>query len=107
MRTAIELAIAGLVLLASPGAYAGDANLDPSFGSFGVATVDGVGPDVGSDVAIQTDGGIVVVGGPAFTAHRFTSSGALDGTFGSGGTVAVSLGTNGAARAVALQSDGR
>src|SRR5207247_105782 len=106
MRTAIGLAISALVVV-STGAHAGDANLDPSFGTSGIAALDGAGPDTGEDVAIQPDGGIVVVGGPGFTVHRFTTTGSLDGTFGSGGTTSVALGTPGAARAVALQGDGR
>jgi uncharacterized delta-60 repeat protein len=108
MRSAIGFAIAGLVLLGSPVAHAGDANLDPSFGSYGSTSVDTPSaPDTGEDVAIQPDGKIVVVGSPGFTAHRFTSAGALDATFGTGGTASVSLGTYGAARALALQNDGR
>jgi len=108
MRTAIGFAIAGFVLLASPGAHAGDANLDPSFGSYGSTSVDTPSAaDTGEDLAIQPDGNIVVVGEPGFMAHRFTSTGALDATFGTGGTTIVGLGDYGVARAVALQSDGR
>jgi len=63
--------------------------------------------------AIQTDGKIVAVGYAVdnsvvhFAIARYTTAGALDATFGSGGKLITSLGGTGeSAEAVAIQSDG-
>src|SRR5262249_12949348 len=95
---------------------AGD--LDTTFGSGGfVATQIGVRCSA-NDVAIQSDGKIIAVGGthssggrsdnPDFAVARYTTSGALDTTFGSGGTVTTGWGKKSdEASAVAIQSDGK
>ena len=96
-----------LALADSGVALATDANLDPSFGSYGwTSTNDGSAWDIGEDVAVQADGGIVVVGS-GFVVKRFTAAGAVDATFGTGGSLYVNLGTYSWAHAVAIQSDGR
>ena len=85
----------------------------------GVVTTDfNNGDDLGSDVAIQADGKIIVVGRAKdssnffaidlFELVRYNSNGSLDPTFGSGGRAATFLSTDGAAAdSVAIQSDGR
>jgi uncharacterized delta-60 repeat protein len=94
--------------------------LDKSFGTAGIVTTNFNGPtsmDLGNDMAIQTDGKIVVVGytfgsGPTATdwiLARYLPSGALDPTFGTGGRVITdfygSFDDN--ATGVALQPDGK
>ena len=95
--------------------YTATGNLDTSFGSGGkVTTAVGSGNDNSYSVALQNDGMIVVVGGSVgasgftdMTLVRYTSSGALDSSFGSGGKVTTPIGT-GSSRgySVAVQSDG-
>lgn len=81
--------------------------LDVGFGSGGATTID-LGDDAwsrgGGDVAIQPDGKIVLVAedaGPVLI--RLLSDGTLDGTFGSGGLVAL---PGVRAQALTLQADG-
>jgi uncharacterized delta-60 repeat protein len=86
--------------------------LDPTFGSGGIVNT---GPSgTAYAVALQTDGKIVVAGTPATggsagTVARYTPTGALDTSFGNGGSAAVSFfksqGTN--LLAVALDSSGK
>ena len=89
--------------------------LDPKFGSNGkVTTPIGSYSDYGFAVALQSDGKILVAGVsyflsiPRFALVRYTSTGALDTTFGSGGKVVTGFG-NGYdfAQAVGVQSDGK
>jgi uncharacterized delta-60 repeat protein len=64
-----------------------------------------------SDVALQPDGRIVVVGGRAstFDVARLNTTGAVDATFGTGGKVSTDFGPgmSGSADGVAIQPDGR
>jgi len=101
-------------------------NLDPTFDGDGIVITNINGYDAGNDLAIQTDGKIVVVGtsgtfsfghitGPTssdtprkdFTVARYNTDGSLDSTFGSGGTVTTVIGDDSVANAVALQPDGK
>jgi uncharacterized delta-60 repeat protein len=86
--------------------------LDPTFGSGGIVDTGPSGQAFA--VALQTDGKIVVAGPPASggsagTVARYTTTGALDTSFGSGGTAAVSFFKNQYTQllAVALDSSGR
>ncbi len=100
--------------------FTAQGGLDPSFGSGGIVH----GPPVGSGpaavargVAIQPDGKIVVVGTEsdssgnfphALVVERYTSSGGLDASFGSGGKVEQLTGSSaGQGLAVAVQPDGK
>jgi uncharacterized delta-60 repeat protein len=96
--------------------YTTSGALDGSFGTGGtVATPIGSAADFATAVAIQSDGMIVAAGlsqnasgDYEFALARYTTSGALDGTFGTGGTVTTAVGSSGdEANAVAIQSDGR
>jgi uncharacterized delta-60 repeat protein len=71
--------------------YNADGSLDPSFGAGGISGCDLGGADFGADVAIQSDGKIVVAGTSAgnFAVARFNSDGSLDSSFGSGGKVVM------------------
>jgi len=62
------------------------------------------------DVAVQSDGKIVVVGYVTFnnlTTIRYNSNGTLDSTFGNGGAVNTQVFQQGTATAVAIQNDGK
>ena len=96
--------------------YRPNGQLDPTFSGNGKVRT-GFGPmfDLAEDVAVQTDGAIVAVGfsdrqsgGASFALARYSSAGALDGSFGQGGRVIVNF-TPGhdEANGVALQADGR
>jgi uncharacterized delta-60 repeat protein len=93
--------------------YLVDGSLDPLFSGNGVATTGSRGQLLGEDVAIQTDGKIVVAGRTfrvdgRFTLARFRRQGRLDDSFGRSGVVKTNF-TPGedAAWGVALQADGR
>ena len=89
--------------------------LDPSFGSGGKVTTDFSGwRDEGIEVAIDSSGRILLAGmtfsGSSydFAVARYTSSGALDASFGSGGKVVIDLtGAFDVANDVAVDSSGR
>ncbi|MEP7295394.1 MAG: hypothetical protein ABI702_04340 [Burkholderiales bacterium] len=96
--------------------YLRDGAIDPSFGNAGKVSTD---IDGGSDqafaVALQPDGKIVVAGssdvspkGKSFAVVRYNTDGSLDATFGAGGKVVTSFGSQSdTAYAVAVQQDGR
>jgi uncharacterized delta-60 repeat protein len=101
-----------LVVLATPlPARAADGNLDASFGRDGKLRTDFFGGhDEATDVAIQADAKIVVVGeaGDDFGLARYNSDGSLDAAFGAAGrTTTDFLGSSDDANAVALQPDGK
>jgi uncharacterized delta-60 repeat protein len=96
--------------------YNHDGTLDTGFGSGGkVTTHFGDGRNIAQAVLLQPDGHIVLAGGAPgvngafdFALARYSSSGALDPSFGTGGMVLTDfLGDNDVARALALQSDGK
>jgi uncharacterized delta-60 repeat protein len=96
-------------------AVAGIGGLDPSFGTGGIVTTDPSGlnrPDTGTSMAIDGSDRIVVAGytslvtGNTIALTRYTAAGALDGSFGSGGTVVVGLGTQTTANGVAIDGAG-
>jgi uncharacterized delta-60 repeat protein len=97
--------------------YTARGALDPSFGTGGRVTTDLSGRhDVADAVAIQPDGRIVAAGGSdvvtnssgAYALARYSAKGALDASFGAGGTVETDL-TDGHDEVfgLALQSDGK
>ena len=108
---------AGFALLVGPSADAAKPGaLDTTFGRAGKVITDFGRIDGINDIAVQPNGKIVVVGdsygrgtaNDTFALARYTRSGALDQTFGTGGKVTTSFGRpSTAAFAVALQADGR
>jgi uncharacterized delta-60 repeat protein len=94
--------------------YTAAGSLDGSFGTAGTVTLKMSSLDRGaSAVAVQTDGRIVVAGTTCpgsvcdFAVLRYTASGALDGSFGSGGKVTTHITTDDTAKAMDIQPDGR
>jgi len=96
--------------------YLRDGAIDPTFGTNGkVTTAVSTGSDVANAVAIQADGKIVVAGsvdvppkGKSFAAVRYNADGSLDTTFGTGGKVITSFGSQSdEAFAVVVQPDGK
>ena len=113
-----------LLALSVPGlARAAPGRLDPTFGPGGTVTTKIGVAGSGSAVALQPDGKIIVAGvaeSPVpippnqrsvarFALARYTSTGGLDPTFGTGGTVTTDFGdlAFAFASAVALQPDGK
>jgi uncharacterized delta-60 repeat protein len=86
--------------------------LDSSFGNGGIARVPSVGNFAAEAVAIDGSNNIVLAGGPWITGGsaslvRLTSTGALDTTFGTGGSGVVPVSSNSrAARTLAITPDG-
>jgi uncharacterized delta-60 repeat protein len=96
--------------------YLTNGSLDTSFGVGGKVTTSFFGfDDSASAVRVQADGKIVVAGqaypggaNTQFALARYTSSGSLDPTFGTGGKVTTDFfGGNDAADALILQTDGK
>jgi uncharacterized delta-60 repeat protein/uncharacterized repeat protein (TIGR01451 family) len=86
--------------------YNSNGSLDTSFGSNG-KVIDSFGGGY-NDVAIQTDGKIVVVGGEAdFILVRYNSNGSLDTSFGTDGKVTTDFGDDESGRVIAIQTDGK
>jgi len=94
-----------------------DGSLDAGFGSGGYATTTFVGGDeLATDLALQSDGSILVVGAMSLDHNwrtsqaglaRFSASGQLDTSFGSGGRILLSLNDLTVLSRVAVQSDGK
>lgn len=87
-------------------------NLDSSFGVGGVATTQLPGA-LAPDLALQSDGRIVLAGGAFFggdhdfTLVRYESNGTLDASFGVGGIVSTDFGGIEGAEGVSIQGDGK
>ncbi len=95
--------------------YTASGTLDTDFGGGGIVTTPiGSGNDYARSVVIQPDGKIVVAGSAYgdsdldFAVARYTTSGALDTTFGMGGITITPVGVgNDYLQSVAIQPDGK
>ena len=93
--------------------YNSDGTLDSGFGSGGIVTTAFYTADARANaIAIQSDGKILVAGfgkntNNDFSIVRYTSAGALDSGFGTGGKKQVSVGTNDGATGIVIQPDGK
>lgn len=95
--------------------YNADGTLDATFGSAGIVTTDfsNNSDDIAYAMAGQRDGSLVVGGRSGqypffdFAVARYTSSGQLDQTFGTDGTVTTDLGSDELGYAIAVQRDGK
>ena len=92
----------------------GDATPGDSFGTGGLATTPfGTGNDAANGMALQSNGGIVVVGETMagtikhIAIARYSTSGILDPGFGTSGKRDIYVGDGVGANAVAVQPDGR
>jgi uncharacterized delta-60 repeat protein/uncharacterized repeat protein (TIGR01451 family) len=98
-------------LMSRVNAESGD--LDSTFGNGGKVTLDLNQPlDRAYDVAVQSDGKIVAVGGSCspclFTTVRYNPDGTLDTSFGVGGKVKTAVGgLSSTAQALAIQPNGK
>jgi uncharacterized delta-60 repeat protein len=107
------LCIALLAVLVVPfAAQAASGDLDASFSGDGRQVTDFGGDDSASDVALQEDGRIVVVGitdgatNRDFLVARYNTDGSLDTSFSDDGRQTTDFGDVDGATAVAIQSDG-
>ncbi|MBS1986496.1 hypothetical protein JST99_01000 [Candidatus Dependentiae bacterium] len=92
--------------------YNTDGTLDASFGTGGIVTTPiGATAAAAFDLLLQPDGKIVAAGRSGgitqFVVVRYTTTGTLDGTFGTGGIVTTTLGAATSGNAVTLQPDGK
>jgi uncharacterized delta-60 repeat protein len=86
--------------------YNRDGTLDTSFGGTGIATTQvSTGDDRATGLAIQPDEKIVVAGtsGGSFVVVRYTPTGALDSSFGTGGILTTTIAASQEGNGVALQ----
>ncbi len=94
--------------------YNADGGLDTTFGGGDGIVTTAIGNDVdnANALAIQSDGKILVAGQTygfdyAFAVVRYNSDGSLDTTFDGDGKATTIFGTNGIAKSIAIQSDGK
>ena len=91
--------------------YNTDGSLDATFGDAGVSTLSLGFELFVHDLALQADGQIVIAGFSwdlfDFVTTRFTAQGQLDTEFGVGGVVQTDFSDNDAAKALAIQPDGK
>lgn len=93
--------------------YNADGTLDTSFNGTGYVFLDtGSTNDRAAAVAVQPDGRVVVAGtnntgNYNYVVARYNSNGALDGTFGSGGTAIIDFGNHETTNDMVLQPDGK
>jgi uncharacterized delta-60 repeat protein len=107
--------IAILFVVSTPGsAEAAPGALDPSFSHNGKVVIDFNGQnDTANDLALQTDGKIVLAGGASeanrdgFALARLKRGGILDRSFGEAGKVRTEIGALSEIQAVKVQLDGR
>jgi len=94
--------------------YNADGSIDQTFGGGdGIVTFDAGGNEFGFDVALQTDGKIIVVGQTDIGADndilvaRFNSDGTLDTTFDGDGYAITNVSGDDNSGAIAIQTDGK
>jgi uncharacterized delta-60 repeat protein len=88
--------------------YNPDGKLDTSFGNGGIVNTDVAGLAVPRDIALQSDGKIIVVGGSDdFVLVRYKPNGSLDTSFGSGGMAYTDFGGSDIGNAVVIQTNGK
>src|SRR5438067_413471 len=112
-KSSVSMAVALFAtLMASATSSAAPGSLDTTFGTGGKVTTSFSGSADMNALMVQPDGKLVAAGWDAsqsaFGLARYNTSGSLDSTFGTGGTVSTPIGidTYGAS-ALVLQSDGK
>jgi uncharacterized delta-60 repeat protein len=93
--------------------YNSNGTLDTTLGGNGIVITDLGQNETGNDLALQTDGKILVAG-KSYSGNasdvllvRYNSDGTLDTTFGNGGKVISDLGGSDSAAGIVLQPDGK
>ena len=116
-----KIVVAGFTQSASNGLdfavvrYNTNGTLDTTFGTGGIVTTDFDHlDDQAADVALQSDGKIVVFGTVTVAANttefgvtRYNTNGSLDTTFGTGGLVTTDVGPFAGAQRMVIQPDGK
>lgn len=90
--------------------YNSDGNLDNSFGSNGVVTLDITsGYDYANSIEIQSNDQKIVISGQTngVMVARFNPNGSLDNTFGTNGVVNTQVGSNSGSNSMKIQNDGK
>jgi uncharacterized delta-60 repeat protein/LPXTG-motif cell wall-anchored protein len=95
--------------------YNTDGTLDTSFGTAGTTTTDLNADSIGSAVAVQLDGKIIVAGNfdatdtgyYDFALYRYNANGSLDTTFNTDGLITTNLGGSDSASRIVMQADGK
>ena len=95
--------------------YNTDGTLDTSFGTAGTTTTDLNADSIGSAVAVQLDGKIIVAGNFGatgtwdydFALYRYNANGSLDTTFDTDGLITTNLGGSDSASRIVMQADGK
>jgi uncharacterized delta-60 repeat protein len=111
------LVLLALILYGALNIKAAPGDLDQTFGSGGKVVTDFNGADYITDIALQPDGKVVVVGGsyifddiydaPRFMVARYNSNGSLDNSFGDSGKFICDYCNPSGANSVAIQPDGK
>jgi uncharacterized delta-60 repeat protein len=103
-----------LALILTTVAFAASGDLDATFSGDGkIMQGFGGSQHLGRDLAVQSDGKLVVVGdkwtttGNDFAIARYNVNGSLDATFSGDGKQTVNIGPDDRAMSVAIQTDGR
>lgn len=86
-----------------------EGQVDTTFGVDGRASVNVGGSSFGESIALQTDGKVVIAGSinSDYLIARLDENGALDPSFGQGGTTMIDLGESDTARTLTIQADGK
>lgn len=119
LQTDGKIVVGGVAVNGSPRfclvRYNTDGTLDTGFGTSGVVTTAIADRSIGRSVVIQTDGNIVLAGYAItattgvsqFALARYDTSGVLDSSYGTGGLVTTTIGSQAKAFSAALQADGK
>lgn len=110
----MKLVWVSAVAFAATQTWAAPGDLDPTFGvnnPWMIKTPIGSGDSYGRAVVVQPDGKVVIAGyaegSPGFALVRYTPTGSLDDSFGSGGKVTTAFGDDAEPLALVIQPDGK
>ncbi|MEO1058059.1 MAG: delta-60 repeat domain-containing protein, partial [Actinomycetota bacterium] len=93
-----------------------DGELDTTFGTDGIATIDNAQAIIGYGLAVQSDGKIVIAGsleqpaaqgGASLFLTRLNTDGTVDASFGTGGSTTLEVGRTAAGFAILIDASGR
>ncbi len=89
--------------------YNDNGSLDNTFGTGGKVTIDDNQYNIDdiNDMVVDGSGNIFVLGGDDYVVAKFTSTGVLDGTFGTDGTAEINISGYGEASSLFIATDGK